>query len=324
MTNRSPLSNLHVVLGAGQIGSRLANLLHQRGHRVRLVQRRRPAQVEQRFEHVFGDITDLKFAESVGRDATAVYDCMNPPYHEWPKLLLALGSASLHTARTAGARLVALDCLYMYGRPNGPMTEESPRLPCSRKGKLRVELETLRLEALRSGTPVAIGRASDFFGPNLQYSAWSDRFFQRLFVGKPGECLGDPDQPHSYTFADDIARALATLGQHPEPPNGVWHLPTPPAESTRKLVRRLGQALALPDANVVRVPRLAQQALGVFIPFVREAAEMAYQWEQPFIIDDSKFVRTFGFGPTPIEQAVAATVAWAQERFGTKPRRPTP
>ena len=39
----------------------------------------------------------------------------------------------------------------------------------------------------------------------------------------------------------------------------------------------------------------------------REArkVEMAYQWERPFVIDDSRYRRTFGEGPTPVDEAVA-------------------
>ena len=59
--------------------------------------------------------------------------------------MLAIAGGALHGAQQAGARLVALDCLYMYGRPEGPMREDSPLNPCSRKGELRVKLAELRL-----------------------------------------------------------------------------------------------------------------------------------------------------------------------------------
>jgi nucleoside-diphosphate-sugar epimerase len=161
-----------------------------------------------RLESLGGDITDLAFAERATRGAAVVYDCMNPPYHRWPELLLPIARGALHGATKAGAKLVALDCLYMYGSPTGPMSEDAPLTPCSKKGALRVDLHELRLGAHRSGdTRVAIGRASDFFGANLQFSAWNDRFFQRIFAGKPGECMGDPDMVHSYTYVEDIARA---------------------------------------------------------------------------------------------------------------------
>jgi nucleoside-diphosphate-sugar epimerase len=303
---------LHVVLGAGQIGSRLSARLLDRGHTVRLVARTPAASTTPRLERLGGDITDLAFAEHATRGATVVYDCMNPAYHQWPQLLLPIARGALHGATTAGAKLVALDCLYMYGSPAAPMTEDTPFAPCSKKGALRVDLHHLRLDAHQRGElRVSIGRASDFFGANLAYSAWNDRFFQRIFAGKPGECMGDPDMVHSYTYVEDIARALVTLGERDEADGRVWHLPTPPAESTRVLAQRLGRALGL-AADVRRLPRWLLRSIGVFSPFMREVAEMAYQWDVPFVIDDTRFRETFGYGATPIEQAVAETAAWAR------------
>src|SRR5688572_16148085 len=121
---------LHVVLGSGQIGARLVELLLARGHRVRAVrQRASDAPPREGLERVHGDIRDAAFAESSARGATVVYDCLNPPYHRWPELLIPLARGALHAARTAGAKLVALDNLYAYGRPNGPMNEDTPIAP---------------------------------------------------------------------------------------------------------------------------------------------------------------------------------------------------
>jgi len=309
-------NSLHVVFGAGQIGTRVANQLVARGHRVRIVSRGGTSVAGA--ERVAGDARDRVFAASAAHGADVVYDTMNPVYQDWQRDLLALGRGSLHAATTAGARLVALDCLYMYGAPAGPMTETTPSAPCSRKGALRAELAELRLSALGRGEAhVAIARASDFFGPGLPASWWSERFFTRALAGKRVECLGDPDMPHSYTYADDVARALVTLGDVPGAgdADGVWHVPTVAAETSRQLAARVGQALGV-AIQMARMSPFLLRALGVFAPFMRELPEMAYQWEVPFVIDDGKFRHRFGVMPTPIDEQVAATVAWAQRKFG--------
>jgi len=306
---------LHVVLGAGQIGPRVRDLLLAAGHRVRMVRQSEPGSSRPNLEWRRGDIRDLSFAEEATEGASVIYDCMNPPYHRWPDLLLPIARGALHGAAKSGARLVALDCLYMYGRPNGPMREDTPMNPCSKKGELRVKLADLRLEAhARGDARVAIGRASDFFGADLQYSNFGDRFYQRILAGKPAECMGDPDMPHAYTYVEDVARGLVTLGARDEALGKVWHLPTNPAESTRDLVARVGRALGV-EAKTTRVPKLVLRAIGIFSPFMREVAEMTYQWEVPFEVDDRRFVQAFGWSATPIEESVEATARWARTRY---------
>lgn len=314
MTNQHN-APLHVVLGAGQIGIRLANILAARGYRVRMVNRAARAPSPAGVERVAGNITDHTFAERATAGASVVYDCMNPPYHQWSELLLPIASGALHGASRAGATLVALDCLYMYGRPEGPLTEDSPLAPCSRKGALRVKLGELRLAAHQRGdVHVAIGRASDFLGASLPFSCFSERFWQRALAGKPVECMGDPDMPHSYTYVEDVARALVTLGEREESRGRVWHLPTPPAESTRAICARLGRAVER-SITVERVPRWMLRMTGVFSRFMREVFEMAYQWDVPFVLDDARFRATFGYGATPIDDAVAEVARWARQKY---------
>ncbi len=309
-------TQLHVVLGAGQVGSRLVRGLAAQGKRVRQV--RRSAQgLPAGVEACPGDIRELAFAERAGAGATVIYDCMNPSYDKWDEQLLAIGRGSLHAAKTSGAKLVALDGLYQYGRPHGGILhEESPRRPCSHKGQLKLELEQLRMGAHQRGEArVTIARASDFFGSNLPQSAFSDRFFERAFAGKAVEVLGDPDMPHSYTYVEDIVTALATLGARSEADGQVWHIPTAFRGSTRELYERLGNALGLAPLKVTRVPKIVMRGLGLFNGVMRELVEMMYQWEIPYVIEDSKFRKTFGIEPTPVDQAVREVAAWAKQHY---------
>jgi hypothetical protein len=49
---------------------------------------------------------------------------------------------------------------------------------------------------------------------------------------------------------------------------------------------------------------------GLFIPGAREAVEMMYEFEKPFVVDSGKFERVFGVAATPMAEAINATVAW--------------
>jgi hypothetical protein len=58
------------------------------------------------------------------------------------------------------------------------------------------------------------------------------------------------------------------------------------------------------------IPTLAVRALGLFSPMMRGLAEMAYEFEQPFVLDTTKYRSTFGTATTPLSTAIAETVSW--------------
>ena len=61
---------------------------------------------------------------------------------------------------------------------------------------------------------------------------------------------------------------------------------------------------------------LLGDANGLLAP--KELKEMGYQWEQPFVADDSAFRAKFGVAPTPVADGARATVEWAKAAFGQK------
>lgn len=309
MSNRE----LHVVLGAGQVGPRVATLLRERGHRVRIARKSAAASRAAEIETVALDVRDPDAVARATEGADVVYSCVNPLYHQWPEMLLPMVRGIAQGTRRSGARLVALDCLYMYG-DTSRMNEASPVAPVSKKGRLRAEAGEVLLEA-----GAAIGRAADFFGPDAPLSILGEHFWSRVLAGKSAQLFGDPDQLHTYSFTPDVARGLVALGSQADA-RGVWMLPVQPAESTRAVVGRFAAALGR-QIPITAVPTWLVRAIGLFDATMREVAEMTYQWKQPYVVDDAKFRTTFGLGPTPWDQAVAETVAWARATWGPSPRR---
>lgn len=309
MSNRE----IHVVLGAGQVGPRVAELLAERGHHVRIARKSSAPSRARGIETVAVDVRDPDAVARVADGATVVYSCVNPLYHQWPEMLLPMVRGITEGTRRAGARLVALDCLYMYG-DTSHMNEASKVAPVSKKGQLRAEAGELLLEA-----GAAIGRAADFFGPDAPLSVLGEHFFRRVLAGKSAQMFGDPDQLHSYSFTPDVARGLVALGSRPDT-RGVWMLPVQPAETTRAVVGRFAAALGR-EIPVSAVPTWLVRTLGVFDPTMRELAEMTYQWKQPYVVDDAKFRQAFSIGPTPWAEAVAETLAWAQATWRAEAAR---
>jgi nucleoside-diphosphate-sugar epimerase len=305
---------LHVVFGTGPVGMAVMDELVSKGERVRMVNSSGTASVPHGVEVVGGDATDEAFAREASEGASVVYFALNPPYTQWPELFPRLQAGVLEGAARAGAKLIAMENLYMYGPTDGrPITEDLPYAANTRKGTVRAMMSQELMEAHKSGrVRVAIGRASDFFGPRALASAAGEQVFGRAVEGKSAQVAGDPDQPHTYTYAPDIGRGLVILGEREEALGQAWHLPSPETLTTRRFVEMIFEEVGKP-ARLQAAPKIVLRALGLFNPPLRETIEMLYEFEEPFIVDDSRFERAFGEHATPLREAIQRTVRWYRE-----------
>lgn len=309
------MSTLHVVFGAGPLGRATASALARRGRAVRVVHRSGtaagfPAGVEV----AAGDATDADRAAGLCRGAAAVYQCAQPPYHTWPERFPALQAAVVAAARSADARLVVADNLYLYGEPDGPMDEAHPASATTRKGAVRARMAEALVEAHERGkVEVAVGRGSDFFGPHVLESALGARVFGPVARGRTAAVPGDPDRPRSYTFVDDFGEALAVLGERSGAAGRAWHVPCLPATTTRALVGRAFE-IAGHAPRLRAEGRTATRLAGLFVPAARETVEMLYAFERPFVVVDRAYRAAFGGTNTLADEALRRTVAWYQDR----------
>src|SRR3954465_6817249 len=164
---------LHVVFGTGPVGLAVMDDLVRKGKRARMVNRSGRADMAEGVEVVGGDAADPTFTREVSAGASVVYFALNPPYDKWPELFPPLQTGVLEGAASAEAKLIAIENLYMYGLTGGrPLTEDLPYAPNTRKGTVRARMSNELMEAHTSGrVRVAIGRASDFFGPPAPVAA---------------------------------------------------------------------------------------------------------------------------------------------------------
>ncbi len=310
---------LHVVFGTGQVGNALAAHLTGLGLAVRTVSRNRPRVLADGADWRAANVTDPQAAADAAKGASVIYQCLNAPYTQWPELFPPLQRGVLAAAEHAGALLVTLENLYGYGPTGGkPMTEDLPLAATTVKGATRAAMTAELLAAADSGrVRFAIGRASDFFGPGVtQGSMLGERVFGNALAGRRADFIGNPDLPHTYSYVPDIAAGLATLGTDPRAAGQVWHLPGPQTGSTRALLELVATEVGHP-VGVRALPKLAVRALALVNPMLRGLAEMAYEFDEPFVLDTSKYESAFGAAGTPLAGAIAATVAWYRTRPST-------
>ena len=301
----------HVVFGTGPAGRAVADALVDQGVRVRIVNRSGTA-TRAGVETIGGDATDPEFARQVAADADTVYFCLNAPhYHRWANEFPPLQHAVLDAAKAADAKLVVLENLYMYGPNSGPLRETTPLSPTSAKSRTRATMSVQLLDAHHRGEiRVAIGRASDFVGPGVLDSALGEFVFQPALAGKRAQTMGRPDTQHTYSYVPDVGRNLVLLGSRDDAYGRAWHLPNPETRTTRHIIIDIYAAAGKGRTDVTALKRPMLWSLGLFNRNVRELLHTYYQFNAPFVVDDSAFRHAFGGHATHWDDIVATTVDW--------------
>ncbi|HKK20693.1 MAG TPA: NAD-dependent epimerase/dehydratase family protein [candidate division Zixibacteria bacterium] len=306
---------LHVVLGTGQLGRAVIHELVTRGELVRAVSRSKRVPLPKGVEFISANLTDKAAAVRACANASVVYHCASPPYSAWGTLVIPMMETIIEAVAETGGRIVYGDNVYMYGEVEGPITENLPNNATGTKGRIRSKAAFTLMEAHKTGKVKAtIGRASDFFGPDVNMSLLGDQVFGRAVKGKVVNLLGDPDTPHSYTYITDFAKALVILGEREEALGHVWHVPNDRAITTFNFVDAIFEA-AGKRAKVRVVPKWLYRLMSSFSPVIRELKETDYQRSKPFTVDSSNFTSTFGLTATPLIEAIRKTVAWYQANY---------
>ncbi|MCX6362902.1 MAG: NAD-dependent epimerase/dehydratase family protein [Actinobacteria bacterium] len=309
---------LSVVLGAGGgTGGAIVRELVGQGRRVRAVTRGGNAAASYgtlppaSFEDVAADVTAREQLRPALDGAAVVYHCAQPAYTRRPQELPAMTRGIMEATAAAGAKLVFADNLSMYGPVDGAMTEDTPPVAQTKKGKVRAAMAAELLEADREGRlHVVIGRSSDYFGPGGLTSAIGERFFKALLAGKKVTWLADLDQPHTMSYLPDMARAFILLGERPEADGHVWHTPAAEALTGRQFIELAARLAGTPARPALMGPGTVR-LVGLFTPVLRELPERMEQWQRPFVMDAGKFAAAFGpFAVTPPEDALRTTLEW--------------
>jgi nucleoside-diphosphate-sugar epimerase len=290
---------LHVIVGAGPVGTALARELLGRDEQVRVVTR--SGSGIDKVEKVKGDAGDPARLSELTVGATAIYNCVNPPYHRWAQEWPAVSSALIAAAEATGAVLATTANLYGYGPVTAPMTEQTPLAATGTKGKVRNEMWRDALAAHQSGRIRAFEvRGSDYLGGNSLLSTVVVPAWRK---GRRALLPADLDTLHTFTDVRDVARLLVTGVSDERALGKAWHVPSPEALTIRELTAIAAQQMGV-ENKIGALPYPAVWLAGLFNPFVKELRETQHQFRKPFVLDSTAALETFGLKPESIQDAV--------------------
>lgn len=306
------------ILGAGgAIGIELAKALTAYTSDIRLVNRN-PKKVNQTDSLFPADLSKKSEVFKAIEGSAIIYVVVGFPYKTsvWKELWPAFIQNVIEACLEYNSKLVFFDNVYAIGGNNvNHITENSPISPVSKKGEIRAEVNRLILENIKKNQLQAIiARAPDFFGgTSRQNSVIMNLVYDNLVKNKKAQWFCNAKIVHSIGFVPDLAKGTAILGNTPEAYNQIWNLPTDPQRITgEEWIQLFAKELSKQNKFTV-LPNWLVKVIGLFVPIMKELAEMNYQYDRDYYFDSSKFNEYFKFTPTSNAVAVKQAVEQMKE-----------
>jgi nucleoside-diphosphate-sugar epimerase len=312
------MEELHVIFGSGPVGLGVMHELWRRSKRVRLVNL--PGKIQGKLpegvECIATDAADGEQTRLASKGATVIYQCLDAAEASgWTSPLHKLQSGIMAAVLQTKAKWVLLETLWMYGPTEGsPLHALLPYKAKGPRGQEAAAMARQWQQAHAEGKVRALsGRASDFFGPRVQESVVGEAIFEAAVRGEKATCLLDLDQPHTFCFVPDSAKALVQLGERDRALGRPWHLPGATPVTMQQFLTWAYEAADHPlEVTVLSKNRL--RFGGLINSELRKMAEFFYSFEAPYIMENRETECAFGVQATLLKTAINETVKWYQDR----------
>jgi nucleoside-diphosphate-sugar epimerase len=304
---------MQTVLGAnGVIGVELAKHLPPYTDKIRLVSRN-PRKVNPADETISADLTDAASTMKAVEGSEIAYLTAGLKYDinvwrvEWPLIMKNV----IEACKKHNTKLVFFDNVYMYGKVEGWMTEETPVHPVSQKGEIRATIAQMLMDEVKKGNLRSlIARSADFYGQRTATSVVGMLVFENFKKGKKARWLISDQFRHSHTYTPDAGKATALLGNSEKAFNQIWHLPTDRNALTgRQFIEIVAKEFGVEPRYGI-LSRWMLRMAGLFDVTIRNSVEMLYQSESDYLFDSSKFDKAFKFRTTTYEEGIRETVRY--------------
>lgn len=300
---------VHTILGAnGNIAKSVSGELAKSGILVRQFSRT-PKKVNSSDELISGDLLDSTAVSEAVKGSEVTFLLAGIQYkstvwkRDWPIIM----RNTLDACIAHGSKLVFFDNMYACDPSQvSHLTEETPLKPQSRKGKVRKQILDMLWAEVKSGKISAIvARAPDFYGPGASNSVLDQLVLKRMKTGKNAQWLYSGDKKHSFIYIPDAGKATAFLALEEDSWNQTWNLPTDDSyPSVKEIVEMFNHELGT-QLKLQVMPAWMVSTLGLFMPVMKEIAELRYQLDSHYCFDSSKIEKAYGLKPTKMKEGLS-------------------
>ncbi|PAD70278.1 short chain dehydrogenase [Bacillus sp. 7586-K] len=306
-----------LVLGAsGGMGYSIVNELTDRGIEVVAFARRKDRLMQLFHQNNLvtvkeGDLRKKEDVISAAKGADVIFHSANIPYSQWEEDLAQIVRHIVEAAKVQSAKLAVVDNIYAYGRkPNELVTENAPKNPHTKKGKIRLQLEQIYQA---SHVPTIIAHFPDFYGPNasntlLHYT------FEKVVKNKNTGIIGNKNIAREFIYTPDGAKAIVELALTDKAYNQNWNIPGYRVITGEEIITILRQTVNY-HRKVSTVTKAMIQFLGLFSKDMREVVEMFYLNEEPVVLSGEKYENEIGKIPkTPYKEGIKETIEYMRRK----------
>ncbi|GEP85085.1 Putative NADH-flavin reductase [Staphylococcus piscifermentans] len=287
---------MQTVLGSnGQIGQEIAKELYKNYTKdIRLVSRK-PHKIHDTDEVVPADLMKYEDTLKAIEGSDVVYFAVGLPADSemWEKRFPVMMENVIKACAETHSKLAFFDNTYMYEKNANVQTESSPFVPVGRKSKARAKMAEMLLTAMKKGKIEAlIGRAPEFYGPDLTQSITNSLVFNRVKADKKAIIPISASVLRTLIWTPDASRALALLGNTPDAFGQTWHLPTDKSVTYKKLIE-ITKEVTGKNIKYTVLPMWAFKIGSLFNGQVKELMELLPRYKYNNIFNSDKFKKRF-------------------------------
>lgn len=253
-----------------------------------------------------GDVLQQEELAKAAIGAEVIFQAVNVPYQEWEEKLPIITKNVIQAAKASSAKLAVVDNIYAYGRqPNIEVKEQTAKRPHTKKGKLRLQMET---EYLNSSVPTMIVHFPDFYGPHADGTLLGQTI-SKVAENKLAIYIGNQKLPREFIYTPDGAKAMVELTLHESAFHQQWNIPAAHPVTGEQLIQTL-RGITGYKKSIITVGTPMIRLLGIFQLLMREMVEMMYLNREPVILSGEKYENNIGEIPrTSYEQGLKETLA---------------